>query len=348
LDIPLDQWEGEIVRLGEKPYRVSQLASWIFEKRVAEFNEMSDLPEPFRAALSSHFCLRSLLLEKQERSQIDGTIRLTFATHDGERFSAVFLPVWVDGKRGTKVIERASLCLSTQVGCAWGCVFCASGRVRFERNLRASEMVEQVLWAEKAAGAKINSILFMGMGEPLANYDNLLAALKILRSSEGLGYGARHVTVSTCGLVPQILRLAEESPKVNLAISLHAVDQEKRAQLLPKSSRWDLKELLMACRDYAKRVGGDHLTFEYILLDGVNDSEREAKRLANFMRNKPGALVNLIVYNPVPGLPYRKPSPEKVAEFQKILTDRGVLARVRKPQGVDIGSGCGQLGAPVR
>jgi 23S rRNA (adenine2503-C2)-methyltransferase len=269
-------------------------------------------------------------------------------THDGGRFSAVFLPVWADGKHGKKVIERASLCLSTQVGCAWGCVFCASGRVRFERNLKASEMIEQVLAVEKATGSRINSLLFMGMGEPLANYDNLLLALKVFRSPEGLGYGARHVTVSTCGLVPQIKRLAEEAPKVNLAISLHAVDQEKRAQLLPKSSRWDVKELLDAAREYAKRVGGDHLTFEYILLDGVNDSEREAKRLANFMRNKPGALVNLIVYNPVPGLPYKPPSPEAVVEFQKILSERGVLVRVRKPQGVDIGSGCGQLGAPSR
>ena len=336
------------MRLNEKPYRVRQLATWIFEKRAESFEEMSDLPEPFRRALSENFTLRTLRLERQERSRLDGTIRFTFAAQDGGRFSAVFLPVWVDGPKGKKVIERASLCLSTQVGCAWGCVFCASGRVRFERNLKASEIIEQVLWAEKATGTKISSLLFMGMGEPLANYDHLVAALKILRSPQGLNYGARHVTVSTCGLVPQIRRLAAEAPKVNLAISLHAVDQEKRAKLLPKSSRWDVKELLAAAKEYAQKVGGDHLTFEYILLEGVNDSEREAKRLANFMRNKPGALVNLIVYNPVPGLPYKKPAPEKVEEFQKVLSERGVLVRVRKPQGVDIGSGCGQLGAPVR
>jgi 23S rRNA (adenine2503-C2)-methyltransferase len=320
LDTPPDRWEAEVVRLNEKPYRVRQLVTWVFEKRAESFEAMSDLPEPFRKALSENFSLRTLHLEKQERSKIDGTIRFTFLTHDGGRFSAVFLPVWATGPKGSPVIERASLCLSTQVGCAWGCVFCASGRVRFERNLLTSEIIEQVFWVEKATGTKLSSLLFMGMGEPLANYDNLLAALKIIRSSQGLNFGARHVTVSTCGLVPQIRRLAAESPKVNLAISLHAVDQEKRAQLLPKSSRWDVKELLTAAKEYAQKVGGDHLTFEYILLDGVNDSEREAKRLANFMRNKPGALVNLIVYNPVPGLPYKKPTPEKVEEFQKILS----------------------------
>ena len=304
---------------------------------------MSDLPEPFRKALAGAFSLRTLRIEKQDKSKLDGTIRLHFVTPQNEKFSAVYLPVLVNNK-----LDRASLCLSTQVGCAWGCVFCASGRVRFERNLKASEIIEQVLLAEKATKTKIGSLLFMGMGEPLSNYDSLLLALNIIRSPLGLNYGSRHVTVSTCGLVPQIKRLAEESPKVNLAISLHAVDQEKRARLLPKASRWDIKELLEAAKFYAKKMGGEHLTFEYILLDGVNDSEREAKRLSNFMRNKPGALVNLIVYNPVPGLPYKTPTPEKVAEFQKVLSERHVFARVRKPQGVDIGSGCGQLQDSVR
>lgn len=339
MDVPPDQWEREVVLLGEKPYRVRQLATWIFEKRAESFDQMSDLPEPFRKALGSAFSLRTLRIEKQDKSKLDGTIRLHFATPQNEKFSAVYLPAFVNNK-----LDRASLCLSTQVGCAWGCVFCASGRVPFKRNLKASEMIEQVFLTEKATKSKISSLLFMGMGEPLANVDNLLLALKIFRSPEGLNYGSRHVTVSTCGLVPQIKRLAEESPKVNLAISLHAVDQEKRARLLPKASRWDIKELLEAAKIYAKKMGGEHLTFEYILLDEINDSEREAKRLANFMRNKPGALVNLIVYNPVPGLPYKKPTPEKIAEFQKILSERGVLARVRKPQGADIGSGCGQLG----
>jgi 23S rRNA (adenine2503-C2)-methyltransferase len=186
----------------------------------------------------------------------------------------------------------------------------------------------------------------MGMGEPLANYFSLVKALHIIRSDLGLGFGARHVTVSTCGLVPQIEKLAEDAPKVNLAISLHAANDELRKKLLPKSSKWSIKELMSAAKFFSMKTGG-RVTFEYIVIDGVNDSDQDAKRLSNLVRGPAqhgDYWVNLIAYNPVPGLPYKKPDPEKIENFKAVLTARDVPVHLRKPQGVDIGAGCGQLG----
>jgi 23S rRNA (adenine2503-C2)-methyltransferase len=243
--------------------------------------------------------------------------------------------------------DRFSLCVSSQVGCAWGCVFCASGRVLFRRNLEPSEILEQVFQAEAVTGKKVDSVLFMGMGEPLANYQNLLWALRLLRSPLGFNLGARHVTVSTSGLVPQIDKLAQEGPKVNLAISLHAPDDETRRKILPKSSSWPIKALLGAAWNYQRVTGNTRVTFEYILLKGINDSLRASQRLANLLRAKK-AWVNLIAYNPVKGLPYERPSEESVRRFARVLIERGVFVRVRKPQGVDISAGCGQLGEAKR
>ncbi|MGQ0645449.1 MAG: 23S rRNA (adenine(2503)-C(2))-methyltransferase RlmN, partial [Elusimicrobiota bacterium] len=336
LDVPFGEW-ARVLELPEaEAYRVRQIQEWVFVRRAKSFSAMSTLPAPLRKRLEDNFRLRVLEAPRRETSSRDGTSRIFFKTLDGESFSAVFLP-----SRGED--ERYSLCLSTQVGCAWGCVFCASGRVRHERNLFPSEIMEQLLWAEELEGKKVDSLLFMGMGEPLANYNHLLWALRCLRSPLGFGYGARHVTVSTCGLVPQILKLSGEAPKVNLAISLHAADDETRAKILPKSSRWSIKELLKAAWAYQKDMGSARVTFEYILLKDVNDSLRAAQRLSNLLRGR-RAWVNLIVYNPVPGLPYRKPSEESVEKFQKTLESRGIFVRVRKPQGVDISAGCGQLG----
>jgi 23S rRNA (adenine2503-C2)-methyltransferase len=199
---------------------------------------------------------------------------------------------------------------------------------------------------EEVTGKPLDSLLFMGMGEPLANYQNLVGALGLFRAEEALGFGARHVTVSTCGLVPQIEKLATDAPKVNLAISLHAANDELRAKLLPKSSKWTIKELMNAAKLYSKATGS-RVTFEYIVLAGVNDSEQDAKRLANLIRGPAehgDYWVNLIAYNPVPGLPYARPEEKIIDTFKEILTSRHVPVRLRKPQGVDIGAGCGQLG----
>ncbi|MBL8022760.1 MAG: 23S rRNA (adenine(2503)-C(2))-methyltransferase RlmN [Elusimicrobia bacterium] len=337
LDIPFNDWFKALGLEPKEAYRVRQVHTWVFERRAKTFEEMSDLPQALREKWDTEFRLRSLVLKRRDVSAEDGTARLFFETADVERFSSVYLPA--KGGEGA----RSALCLSSQIGCAWGCVFCASGRVPLERNLAASEIVEQVLWAEEAFGHKISSLLFMGMGEPLANFTNLVQALQILRSPLGLNFGARHVTVSTTGLVPQIPMLATLAPKVNLAISLHAADDETRKKLLPKSSAWPIKDLLKAAWDYQRSTGRGRVTFEYILIKGVNDSTREAQRLANLLRAKK-AWINLIAYNPVAGVPYEAPTDLSMHEFARVLTGRGLFVRLRKPQGTDIAAGCGQLG----
>ncbi len=336
LDIPISEWPSLMSELGDKPFRAGQILEWIFKKRATSFSQMSNLSAALREKLEQKFTVRSLMIDNAATSQIDGTTRYFFKTQDGETVSCVYLPFE----------NRSSLCLSSQVGCAWGCVFCASGRVKFERNLNTSEIIDQILLVEQASGHPLDSLLFMGMGEPLANYRNLVEALGMIRSPLALGFGARHVTVSTCGLVPQILKLADDVPKVNLAISLHAANDELRKKLLPKSSAWPIRELMNAAKTFSKKTGS-RVTFEYIVLDGVNDSEQDAKRLSNLVRGPAqhgDYWVNLIAYNPVPGLPYKKPSVEKIEKFKEILDARHVPVRLRKPQGVDIGAGCGQLG----
>lgn len=340
LDIPLSDWPETFKALGAEGYRAAQVAEWILKKRAAHFSEMSTLPSALRKKLEDSFTVHSMMIDHAITSEIDGTTRYFFKTQDDQMVSCVFLPFE----------NRVSLCLSTQVGCAWGCVFCASGRVKFERNLTAAEILDQVMLVEKASGKKLDSLLFMGMGEPLANYLNLVTALQTIRSDVGLGMGARHVTVSTCGLAPQIEKLAEDAPKVNLAISLHAANDELRKQLLPKSSKWSIKELLNATKQYSIKTGS-RVTFEYIVIAGVNDSEQDAKRLSNLLRGlaeRGDYWVNLIAYNPVPGLPYKRPTEESIEMFKEILTARKIPVRLRKPQGVDIGAGCGQLGEAVR
>jgi 23S rRNA (adenine2503-C2)-methyltransferase len=341
LDIPFNDWFKAFELEPKEAYRVRQVHTWVFDRRVKTFADMSDLPQSLREKWEGAFRLRTLVLRRREVSAEDGTARLFFETSDRKSFSSVYLPA--KGGEG----DRSALCLSTQIGCAWGCVFCASGRVALERNLSAAEMVEQVFWAEEAFGRKINSLVFMGMGEPLANFTNLVQALQVIRSPLGLNYGARHVTVSTSGLVPQITMLAQAAPHVNLAISLHAATDETRKKLLPKSSAWTIKDLLNAAWGYQRATGRGRVTFEYILIKGVNDSVREAQRLANLLRAKK-AWVNLIAYNPVDGLPYQTPDDATVREFAKILTQRGLFVRLRKPQGTDISAGCGQLGEAVR
>lgn len=336
VDVPLAEWPELMTSLGGEAFRAAQLAEWIFKKRVNHFSEMTNMPAALRQKLEADYTVRSLEIDMANTSDIDGTTRYFFKTADGQQTSCVYLPFE----------NRRSICISSQVGCAWGCVFCASGRVKFERNLTTSEIVDQVMLVEKACGHGLDSILFMGMGEPLANYINLVGALHVIRSPLALNFGARHVTVSTCGLAPQIEKLAVDAPKVNLAISLHAANDELRKQLLPKSSAWSIKELMNAAKVYSKTTSS-RVTFEYIVLDGINDSDQDAKRLSNLVRGlveHGDYWVNLIAYNPVPGLPYKRPSDERIEAFKEILTSRRVPVRLRKPQGVDIGAGCGQLG----
>lgn len=336
LDISPASWPEIIEGLGEASFRIRQIIEWIFRKRAENFLEMTDLPIAFREKMEEKYVLRNLVPGGSEKSSLDGTTRFLFKMPGGGTIPCVYLPFE----------DRHSLCLSTQIGCAWGCVFCASGKVKFERNLSAQEVCEQIFLAEKITGKKMDSVLFMGMGEPLSAYPSLLKALILIRGDIYMGFGARHVTVSTSGLVPQIEKLALEAPKVNLAVSLHAANDELRKKLLPRAAKWSIKEVLGAAKLFSK-TQGTKVTFEYILLDEVNDTPRDAMRLANLLRGfvKMGDyFVNLIAYNPVPGLPYKSSSHAKMEEFAKILKSRDVPVHLRKPQGSDIGAGCGQLG----
>jgi 23S rRNA (adenine2503-C2)-methyltransferase len=340
LDIRFDKWAEALELSPPELYRARQVQEWVFVRRAKSFDEMTNVPAALRTRWAEKLRLRTLRVVRREKSKLDDTTRFHFQAGDGVSFPAVFLP-----NASTEEDERSSLCLSSQSGCAWECAFCASGKVAFQRNLLPSEILEQLLWVEEESGGKIDGVLFMGMGEPLANFENVVEALKVLRSPLGFGYGARHVTVSTCGLVPQVERLATEAPKTNLAISLHAVDDETRQRLMPKAARFSVKDVLKAAWEWQRVTGGARVTFEYILLKGVNDSLREAQRLSNFLRGKK-AFVNLIVYNAAPNLPFSPSDDEAVSTFVQTLEQRGLFVRVRKPQGADIAAGCGQLGAP--
>ena len=340
LDVPFNGWFRALELAPDQGYRARQVHEWVFLKRAKTFAAMTSVPAALREGWESRFILRTLAVDRREISSLDGTERIFFRAADGKVFSAVFLP---GRKDAGEEPGRHALCLSTQVGCAWGCVFCASGQAAFERNLTTGEIIEQVLWAEELTKQRVSNVLYMGMGEPLANFDNVLASLRVFRSPLTFNLGARHVTLSTCGLVPQIRMLAEQAPKINLAVSLHAADDETRKKILPKAAHFSIKELLKAAWTFQEEAGDPRVTFEYLLLKGVNDSEREAQRLSNLLRGK-NVWVNLIVHNPIPGLSYEAPADSTVEAFAKILKDRGLFVRVRKPQGRDITAGCGQLG----
>jgi 23S rRNA (adenine2503-C2)-methyltransferase len=323
---------------GEKPMRARQLFRWMHQRWARNFDEMTDLPRALRERLLESCSLSTLEHDLAERSA-DGTVKHRFRAPDGSFIESVYLPE-PDQKRRT-------LCVSTQVGCAMGCAFCMTATMGLTRHLTASEIVEQVhqvnsaLCAEGLAGPRpLTNLVFMGMGEPLHNFENLKRALELLLSPDGPGFSHRHVTVSTSGLVPQIARLGAET-QVKLAISLNATTDEERTALMPVNKRYGIGELLEACRRFPVRQGR-RITFEYVLLKGVNDSDEDAGRLAHLLSGIP-AKVNLIPFNPCPGLPFEPAEPERVEQFRAILVERHVTSIVRKSRGQDIAAACGQL-----
>jgi len=336
LDTPVEDVQKFLQQEGQPGFRLKQIYDWFFNRQIRSFEEMSDLPAPFRKALDSRFRLHPLILSRKETSALDGTIRYFFAGHDGKPISTVYLP---EG-------ERLSLCLSTQVGCAYRCSFCASGLVPFQRQLSAAEILDQILLIRKDQQQMPTNLLFMGMGEPLANYTQVTQSIRWITSPMGLAMSPSRITLSTSGLVPQILKLAEDNVRVNLAISLHAVRDDLRLKIMPVSGKFGVRELIKAAKNYARKTHAP-VTFEYILLDHVNDRLVDAIRLSYLIKGFPHK-VNLIPYNPVEGLPYERPSGESVARFQNWLRQRGVPVYVRKPKGLDIGSACGQLGPAVQ
>jgi 23S rRNA (adenine2503-C2)-methyltransferase len=335
LDNPSEEWKMD----GVPAYRVEQIRNWIFEKGVLDWECMTNLPASLRAELTDIW--DSVPMEKmQAQGSKDATQKFLWRLRDGQLIETVLIPATI-GTKGVRS-SRLTLCVSTQVGCALGCKFCASGLDGLKRNLTTGEIIGQVLLARNEAGRRIDNLVFMGMGEPLANLPALLPALDQILSPKGLGIGARHLTLSTSGLVPKILELAKYPAQIRLAISLHGGDNETRRKIMPINDRYSIEELLESCEkfiDQRKKM----ITLEYILIEGINDDLAQAELLANHAKRL-NAKVNLIPYNQVDGLEWKRPELSQIQAFHKKV-EQGNAPRVtlRMEKGHDIDAACGQL-----
>jgi 23S rRNA (adenine2503-C2)-methyltransferase len=319
---------------GQPSYRADQVVRWIFERDALSFAGMSDLPRAERDALEERYTLEELATERLAVS-VDGTAKHVWRLADGELVESVLIPA----------AERLTLCISSQAGCAVGCTFCATGWAGFRRNLSAGEIVGQYRasrrWARENGYGEITNVVYMGMGEPFANRNAVFASLTLL--NRGYGVGARRITVSTVGVVPGIEALAERPEQFRLAVSLHSADPELRKTLIPLEKRWPLPELIRALRKF-DAAGGKRITFEYTMIDGVNDDPALAIKLAD-LASPLQAFVNLIPFNPIPYQPWKASRPERIRRFRRVLEDRGVSTQIREPRGRDIDAACGQLRA---
>lgn len=329
----LESW---VQTLGERAFRARQLFRHVYARNVASWNECTDLSQSFRNQLEFGARLSALTMVRTDEAS-DGTIKYLFRLRDGNYIESVLIP---DPPRST-------LCISSQVGCALGCKFCLTGSLGFKRNLDTAEIVDQVCQVLRETGmrSRVTSLVFMGMGEPLANYDPVLRAIDIITDQNGLAFSHRRVTLSTAGLVPQLRRLGQDSP-INLAISLHAPDDALRSELMPINRTYPLAELMRACREYPL-APRKRITFEYILLDHVNDSVKQAKDLVRVL-NGVRAKVNLLPFNPHPGSPFGTPSEQRILAFQEVLQKAQLTAIIRKSRGNEISAACGQLAGQQR
>lgn len=342
LDFDLEGLAAFCERLGEKRFRATQLYRWIHQKGARDFDQMSDLAKSLRDKLKTAACIQGLPVITQHISA-DGTIKWLFDVGGGNAVEAVFIP---EDDRGT-------LCVSSQAGCAVGCRFCSTGHQGFSRNLTTGEIVAQLWFAEhflrkhlNSAERVISNVVMMGMGEPLANYLNVFPALEMMLDDNAYGLSRRRVTVSTSGMVPQIDELARVVP-VALAVSLHAPTDALRDVLVPINKRYPLKELLAACNRYLEFAPRDFITFEYVMLDGVNDQPEHAEALIKVAKQVPSKL-NLIPFNPFPNSGYGKSPRERILEFQRRLSDAGIVTTIRKTRGDDIDAACGQLAGQIK
>lgn len=331
-ELTLEEFEARLAERKEPSYRARQIWQWLFQKRAATFAEMTNLSATLRARLAEDFTISRLAVLRQAVSQ-DGTRKFLFGLADGHSIESVLIPE----------AKRLTLCVSTQAGCGFGCAFCATALLGLKRNLRASEILDQILEASRslAHNQRITHVVLMGMGEPLANYAEVIKALDVMTdTSWGIGISPRRITLSTVGLVPQIQRLMAET-KVNLAISLHAATDELRGQLMPVNRKYSLQQLTDCCRSLPiprrKRI-----TFEYVLLRGVNDSMGDAEALCQILRGI-RCKINLIPFNPHPGSSYQRPHDSQVETFQQLLHAHGLQINIRRPRGDDIQAACGQL-----
>ena len=349
LDLSYEELKALVVSMGEKPYRADQLVQWIYKKSAVSFDEMSDLPQGFRSKLQEaavFFTLKPLEVKTSSDGQ---TRKVLFQLEDGQTLESTLM--FYDNTNSHR--ERRTVCISTQVGCPMGCHFCATGQQGFVRNLRPGEILEQVLYFihlikttmttedRELARKAITNVVLMGMGEPLANYENVKKAVHTLNSKHGVELGARQITLSTSGLAPQIRRLAEESLHLELAISLHAATDALRNRLMPINQKYPLAELIPACVYYLEKTGR-RPTFEYALFEGINDSPENARETAQLLKGI-NCAVNIIVGNPTGSCEFRSSSLAQAQIFQKHLFAGGIFNTIRVSRGTDIEAGCGQL-----
>ena len=329
LNYSLKELEAVVAELGDKKFRAAQIFGWL-AKGVNSFDDMKNVPASLRAALDERFCIGLPEAVRRQESK-DGTIKCLFEFTDGTQIESVFM----------KYEYGNSICISSQSGCRMGCTFCASTMDGLERSLTGGEMLAQVLAMRNLTGEDIGHVVVMGMGEPFDNYEELSRFIRLIHEKKGYGLGLRNITVSTCGLIPKIQEFAVDFPQVNLAVSLHASNQKLRERTMPVAKKYDYDDLMQACREYTE-LTGRRITFEYAVIDGVNDSASCAKELASRMK---GWLshVNLIPLNEVKGREYKTANEKSVAAFKKILENSGVAVTVRRTLGSDIDAACGQL-----
>ncbi len=341
LNFDAEQLTAWFAQQGEKPFRARQVLRWIYKNGESDFDAMSDLAQSLRSKLKETACIVAPKVMREELSE-DGTRKWLLDVGTGNAVETVFIPE----------TDRGTLCVSTQAGCALDCAFCSTGKQGFSRNLSTAEIIGQLWWANREIGRAsdgnwpITNVVLMGMGEPLANFDNTVSALRLMLDDNAYGLSRRRVTVSTSGIVPAMDRLRDECP-VALAVSLHAPNDALRDVLVPINRKYPLRELMAACLRYLERAPRDFVTFEYVMLEGVNDSLQHARELIALVRDVP-CKFNLIPYNPIPQAPYRRSSAEAVRRFRDVLMEAGIVTTIRKTRGDDIAAACGQLAGQVQ
>ena len=329
-DYNLEELKKEMIELGEKPFRAEQIFKWIHQEKVKTFEEMTNLSLELRKKLEENYTMCNYKTLKKQESK-DGTIKYLFDVLDGNAIETVLM----------RYHHGNSICVSSQIGCKMGCKFCASTGINFIRSLTSGEIVEQIIAVEQDTGEKISNVVFMGIGEPFDNYDNVVNAIKIINNPKGLNIGARHISISTSGIVPKIYQLAEENIQCTLSISLHATSNEKRSSMMPVNNAYPIEELMKACKEYIKKTNR-RISFEYALAKDNNDNLQDAKELVKLLK---GMLchVNLIPINKIENGKFDKSSNENIMKFRDYLNDHGIVATIRRELGSDIDAACGQL-----
>ena len=334
-DLSLDQLEDYFNSIGEKKFRVKQVYEWLWQKHAHSFDDMTNLSKDLRSKLAEEFDLPALKVDTTQYSE-DGTIKSRFRTHDNHLVEGVLIPTE----------SRNTACVSSQVGCSLSCKFCATGYMDRKRNLNFDEIYDEVVLLNKQSlesyGKKLSNIVFMGMGEPLLNYRNVLRAIEKISAEDGLGMSARRITVSTAGVAKMIKQLGDDQVRFKLALSLHAANDKKRNEIMPINETNNLKSLIDALNYFYKKTGNE-ITFEYILFKNFNDSLLDADELIKIYRQVPADLVNIIEYNPIDAAKFSKPDEDTVAKFMQYLDRNKVNARLRRSRGKDIDAACGQL-----